>query len=155
MQEDVSVKRVLVSRLAAHEDVAVRALAGNAQKAAPLMASDAELAVGTVEDAQGVRAAVDGIDTLVLITAANPDVADQASALLAAAKEAGVRKLVHISVFEAATDGPTDVTPSMAAPTPRFRPQAWRTPSCSLSSNGRRLAFTLTYPLLSAVQPTC
>jgi uncharacterized protein YbjT (DUF2867 family) len=122
MQENIPVKRVLVTgatgkigsrlvpRLAAREDIAVRVLARNAAKAAPLISSGAELAVGTLEDGQAVRAAIAGIDTLVLITAASPLAAGQASALLAAAKEACVRKIVRISVFKAAVDGPTDIT---------------------------------------------
>lgn len=100
----------LVPRLAAYEDVAVRAFVRDAAKAAPLTAGGAALAQGIFDDAQAVRAAVDGIDTLVLITAASPNAADQASAVLAAAKEAGVRKVVRVSVFKAAPDGPTDVT---------------------------------------------
>jgi len=100
----------LVPRLAAYPDIAVRAFARNAEKAAPLMASGAELAAGALEDRSAVRAAMDGIDTLVLITAASPLAAGQASAALGAAVEAGVRKVVRISVFKAAVDGPTDVT---------------------------------------------
>jgi NAD(P)H dehydrogenase (quinone) len=122
MQENIAVKRVLVTgatgkigsrlvrRLAAQDDIAVRVFARNAAKAAPLISSGAELAVGTLEDAPAVRAALDGIDTLVLITAASPLAAGQASALLAAAKETCVRKIVRISVFKAAVDGPTDIT---------------------------------------------
>jgi uncharacterized protein YbjT (DUF2867 family) len=100
----------LVPRLAACDDIAVRAFVRNEQKAAPLIASGAELALGAFEDVQAVLAAVDGIDTVVLITIQNPNAADQASAVLAAAKKAGVRKIVRISVFKAAIDGPTDVT---------------------------------------------
>jgi uncharacterized protein YbjT (DUF2867 family) len=100
----------LVPRLAAHNGVAPRAFVRNAEKAAPLAAIGAELALGSLEDPQALRAAMNGIDTLVLITGANPNAADQASAALAAAKRAGVRKIVRISVFKAAPDGPTDVT---------------------------------------------
>jgi uncharacterized protein YbjT (DUF2867 family) len=100
----------LVPRLAAYDDLAVRAFVRNEEKAQPLTAAGAELALGTLEDAQAVCAAVDEIDTLVLITAANPNAADQASAVLAAAKGAGVRKVVRVSVFKAAVDGPTAVT---------------------------------------------
>jgi len=57
-----------------------------------------------------VRVALDGIDTVVLITPATPDAADQASSVLAAAKAAGVRKIVRISVFKAAVDGPSGIT---------------------------------------------
>jgi uncharacterized protein YbjT (DUF2867 family) len=100
----------LVPRLAAYAGIMVRAFARNTEKAAPLVASGAELAVGTLEDGQAVRAALDGIDTVVSITAASPMAASQASALVAAAREARVRKIVRISVFKAAADGPTDIT---------------------------------------------
>jgi uncharacterized protein YbjT (DUF2867 family) len=100
----------LVPRLAGYNDLAVRAFVRNAKKAAPLLASGAELVAGRLEDAQSVSTALDGIETVVLITPATPDAADQASSVLAAAKAAGVRKIVRISVFKAAADGPSGVT---------------------------------------------
>lgn len=100
----------LVPRLAGYNDLAVRAFVRSAKKAAPLISSGAELALGRLEDPRSVRIAVDGIDTVVLITPATPDAADQASSVLAAARAAGVRKIVRISVFKAAVDGPTAVT---------------------------------------------
>ena len=100
----------LVRRLAAHDDIQVRVLVRDAEKAAPLKEAGAELSVGTFEDAQSVRAAVQGIDTVALITATNPNAADQVIAVLTAAKEAGVRKIVRISALKAAVDGPTDNT---------------------------------------------
>ena len=100
----------LVPRLAGYNDLAVRAFVRNPKKAAPLASSGAELALGRLEDAQSVRTAMDGIDTVVLITPATPEAADQASSVLAAAKAAGVRKIVRISVFKAAVDGPSGIT---------------------------------------------
>ena len=100
----------LVPRLAGYNDLAVRAFVRSAKKAAPLISSGAELALGRLEDPRSVRIAVDGIDTVVLITPATPDAADQASSVLAAARAAGVRKIVRISVFKAAVDGPTAIT---------------------------------------------
>jgi uncharacterized protein YbjT (DUF2867 family) len=99
----------LVPRLAARRDVAVRALARSAEKGAPLRAAGAQVVSGTLEDARAVRAALDGVDTLVLVTASAPAAADQASAVLTAAKEAGVRKVVRVSVFKAGLDAPTAV----------------------------------------------
>jgi NAD(P)H dehydrogenase (quinone) len=78
----------LVPRLAGHNDLAVRAFVRSAKKAAPLETSGAELALGRFEDPPSVRIAMDGIDTVVLITPASPDAADQASSVLAAAKAA-------------------------------------------------------------------
>jgi uncharacterized protein YbjT (DUF2867 family) len=100
----------LVPRLAGHRNLVVRAFIRNAKNAAPLASSGAELALGRLEDVQSLRAALDGIDTVVLITPATPDAADQASSVLAAAKAAGVRKIVRISVFKAAVDGPSGIT---------------------------------------------
>ncbi len=100
----------LVRRLAANDAIQVRAFVRSEEKAAPLKAAGAELAVGTLEDAQAVRAAVQGIDTVVLITVNGPTAADQANVVLTAAKEAGVRKIVRISAIKAAVDGPTDNT---------------------------------------------
>jgi uncharacterized protein YbjT (DUF2867 family) len=74
-----------------------------------LRASGAELAPGSFEDLSTLRAAMDGVDTLVLITPAHPDAAGQASASLSAARAAGVRKIVRISAFKAALDAPTDI----------------------------------------------
>jgi uncharacterized protein YbjT (DUF2867 family) len=100
----------LVPRLAGYNNLAVRAFVRNAKKAAPLEISGAELALGRLEDPKAVRIAVDGIDTVVLITPATADAADLASSVLAAAKAAGVRKIVRISVFKAAVDGPSGIT---------------------------------------------
>lgn len=100
----------LVPSLTAHDDVKVRVFVRDEEKAAPLKATGAELSVGTFEDAQAVRNAVQGIDTVVLITAPNPDAFDQANTVLSAAKEAGVRKVVRISAIKASSDGPTDNT---------------------------------------------
>jgi uncharacterized protein YbjT (DUF2867 family) len=100
----------LVPRLAAYHDIAVQAFVYHAEKAAPLQAVGAELALGSFEDTQALWAALGDIDTIVLITAMNPNAADQAYAVLTAAKAAGVRKIVRISALKAALDGPTDNT---------------------------------------------
>jgi uncharacterized protein YbjT (DUF2867 family) len=100
----------LVPRLVAYEGIAVRALARNNEKAAPLAAAGAELALGAFEDAPAIRAAVDGADTLVLITPATSNAADQAGLVLETTKAADVQKIVRVSVFKAGVDGPTAVT---------------------------------------------
>ncbi len=122
MQENIAVKRLLVTgatgrigsrlvpRLARHHDIAIRAFVRSAEKAAPLLASGAELVLGHLEDPRSVRSAMDGIDTVVLITPATPYAAGQASSVLTAAKAAGVRKIVRISVFKAGVDGPAAIT---------------------------------------------
>lgn len=98
----------VIHRIAAEGTRSVRAFVRDAEKGAALKAAGAELAVGTFEDQASVEAALHDVDTLVLITAPNPHAAEQASAVLTAAKSSGVRKVVRISVINAASDGPTD-----------------------------------------------
>jgi uncharacterized protein YbjT (DUF2867 family) len=97
----------LVRRLVARDEIEVRAFVRHPDKAAALERAGAELAVGTFEDLDSVRAAASDVDTLVLITPAGPDAATQARAVLAAAWESGVRKVVRQSVIRAALEGPT------------------------------------------------
>jgi uncharacterized protein YbjT (DUF2867 family) len=99
----------LVSRLVAHKWLEVRALVRTPRKAMRPRASGAELVPGSFDDLSTLLAAMDGVDTLVLITPAHPDAADQASAALSAARAAGVRKIVRISAFKAALDAPTEI----------------------------------------------
>ena len=101
---------LLIERLSACNNVTIRAFVRNAEKAKPLITRGVELIQGTFEDTRAVRAAVDGIDLIVLITSANPNAADQAHNMLVAARKAGVMKVVRISVFKASVDGPTDIT---------------------------------------------
>lgn len=100
----------LIPRLASRPDISIRALVRSPEKAAPLAAAGAELVPGCLQDSEALRRATDKIDTLVLITPAGPSAAEQASAALAAARDAGVGKIVRISVFNAAHGGPADVT---------------------------------------------
>ena len=101
--------KLLIPKLAKHSDVVVRALVRDELKAAALTRSGVELTRGSFEDSSAVRRAVREIDTLVLITPATPSAVAQAQGVLSAAGEAGVRKIVRISVFNAASDGPSDV----------------------------------------------
>jgi uncharacterized protein YbjT (DUF2867 family) len=98
----------LVRLLGGNRDLAVRAFVRDPEKAAPLRQAGAELAVGTFEDTDAVWAAVQGVDTLVLITPAGPQAVAQGRIVLGAARDAGVRKIVRQSVIKAALDGPTD-----------------------------------------------
>jgi uncharacterized protein YbjT (DUF2867 family) len=103
-----TVGRQLVLRLAAKDGIAVRALVHHREKGRALEGAGAEVAVGAFDDTGVVRAAVEGIDTLVLITPSSRDAVAQARAVLAAAWEAGVRKIVRQSVIKAALNGPTE-----------------------------------------------
>lgn len=100
----------LVRRLAARDDIAVRALVRSPEGEAPLLAAGASLARGRFEDARTLRAAAAGVDTIVLITPAGPHAAEQAAQVLDAAKHTGVRKIVRVSVFRADVSGPTAIT---------------------------------------------
>jgi uncharacterized protein YbjT (DUF2867 family) len=100
----------LIPRLASRPDITIRALVRSLEKAAPLAAAGAELVPGCLENRDAVQRAMQKIDTLVLITPAGPTAAEQASAALDAAREAGVRKIVRVSVFNAAYGGPSEVT---------------------------------------------
>ncbi|HWB75441.1 MAG TPA: NAD(P)H-binding protein [Nannocystaceae bacterium] len=103
-----TVGRPLVARLAADSNLRVRALVRDPAKAGEL--AGAELARGDFSDAQSLVAAMDGIDTLVLITASNANAATQSHAAIAAAQQAGVRKIVRLSAIKADPNGPTDNT---------------------------------------------
>ncbi|MBX3191830.1 MAG: NAD(P)H-binding protein [Labilithrix sp.] len=94
----------------ASKGVSVVALARDSAKGAPLEAAGARVAVGSFEDAASLERAFSGADTLVLITAANAHADAQTSRALAAAKSAGVRKIVRVSALKADADGPTDNT---------------------------------------------
>ena len=99
----------LIPRLASRPDITIRALVRSLDRAAPLAAAGAELVPGSLQDSEAMGRAMQKIDTLVLITPAGPSAAEQASATLDAAREAGVRKIVRISVLNAAHGGPAEV----------------------------------------------
>lgn len=88
------------------QQVPVVAFVRDAAKAPP----GTRAAVGTFEDRASLERAFAGADTLVLITAANANAAEQTLAAIDAAKAANVRKVVRISALKAAPDGPTDNT---------------------------------------------
>src|SRR5690348_6129570 len=79
-------------RLLSHAKVPVRALVRDPTKAKDLDGD--QIAQGDLDDAASVAAALAGVDTALLITAAN---AKQEVAFIAAAKEAGVQKIVKVS----------------------------------------------------------
>ena len=105
-----NIGRRLIPQLASRPDVTVRALVRSLNHRTPLVAAGAELVPGCFEDPGMVRRAMQGIDTLVLITPAGPSAVEQASVALAAARDAGVRKIVRISSFNAAYGGPSELT---------------------------------------------
>jgi NAD(P)H dehydrogenase (quinone) len=85
----------------------VAALARDAAKARSL---GVPVVTGSFEDRASLERAFAGVDTVVLITAANAKADAQTLVALDAAKTAKVRKIVRVSALKAATDGPTDNT---------------------------------------------
>ena len=99
----------VVAQLAARK-ANVTALVRSSAKAASLADLGARLVEGTFEDRASLERAFTGADTIVLITAANANAAEQTITAIDAAKAAGVRKIVRISALKASVDGPTDNT---------------------------------------------
>src|SRR5215211_7066644 len=98
----------LAQRLAAHETVALRVFVRNSEKVNDLQARGVEVMQGTFEDGDSLRTALEGVDTVVLITPFNPTAADQAHAVIVAAQDARVRRIVRLSVVMADANGPSD-----------------------------------------------
>jgi uncharacterized protein YbjT (DUF2867 family) len=88
----------------------VVAVVRDEEKAGALKAAGAKVVRATFEDTASLRAAFSEADTVVLITANNANAAEQAAAAIAAAREAGVRKVVRISALKADVNGPTENT---------------------------------------------
>jgi uncharacterized protein YbjT (DUF2867 family) len=88
----------------------VVALVHSAPKGASLEAIGARTAVGSFEDPASLDRAFTDVDTVVLITAANANAAEQTLDAIEAARRAKVRKIVRISALKADPDGPTDNT---------------------------------------------
>lgn len=88
----------------------VRVLVRDAAKAKSkgLDAAGAEICVGDFDKPETVTAAMKGVDTVVLVTAAGPTAVKQATAAIDCAKAAGVRKIVRISVVMPDERRPTD-----------------------------------------------
>ncbi|EYF00512.1 NAD(P)H-binding protein [Chondromyces apiculatus] len=99
----------LAARQAAGQGGGVIGFVRDPLKAAPLAAAGVTLRQGAFEDDASLRAAFEGADTVVLITAGST-LAEQARAGIEAARAAGVRKIVRVSSLKASVDGPTDAT---------------------------------------------
>ena len=83
--------RALVTR-----DVAVRALVRDPDRAANILPADVELIPGDFGDDASVGRALDGVDSVLLLTPHGPDMADTQLRLLGLARQAGTR-VVKIS----------------------------------------------------------
>lgn len=69
-------------RLAQHNSSELRVFIRSPKKVLALKESGVEVVQGSFEDNTSVRTAVDGIDTLVLITPFSPDAFDQAHTVI-------------------------------------------------------------------------
>lgn len=97
----------LTTKLAGEDGLDIRVLVRDAGKASHLKDLGAELAVGSFDDAASIKSAVEGVDTIVLISPPGGNAAELVSTVLKAAKAAGVRKIVRLSAIKANTEGPT------------------------------------------------
>ena len=92
----------ILERLAG-QGVPVRALARDATKRkAP---AGIEPVQGDMADVSSMRAALQGVDTLFLLNAVVPDETTQALVTLDLAREAGLKRIVYLSVFNSAVFG--------------------------------------------------
>ncbi len=98
---------LLTKKLAGEDSVDLRVLVRDADKASHLKDLGAELALGSFEDAASIKAAVEGVDTIALISPPGGTAPVLVSTVLKAANAAGVRKIVRLSAIKASTDGPT------------------------------------------------
>lgn len=98
---------LLTKKLAGEDSVDLRVLVRDADKASHLKDLGAELAIGSFDDAASIKSAVEGVDTIALISPAGGTAAELVSTVLKAAKAAGVRKIVRLSAIKASTEGPT------------------------------------------------
>jgi uncharacterized protein YbjT (DUF2867 family) len=90
------------------QGVQVRAMARNEEKLRHLAGYGVEVVPGDFDQPATLEKAFAGVDTVFLLTPANPKADVWAAKALAAAKKAGKPYVVRLSVLKAAEDGPTD-----------------------------------------------
>jgi len=96
--------------LASKTDLVVRALVRNPGRATTLAECGVETVIGSFENGDSLLAAMDDIDSVILIAPPSPDCISHNEAVIAAAARSGVRKIVRISAIKAAEDGRTENT---------------------------------------------
>ena len=72
----------------------------------PTGLSDAEVVVGSFDDADSLAAALDGVETVFLTGRDNPDQVEQHARVLDVAQAAGARHVVKLSAIGARADSP-------------------------------------------------
>jgi uncharacterized protein YbjT (DUF2867 family) len=113
----------VVARLSA-KGAPVRAFVRDPAKAGRLLGPQVALAQGDLDDAAAVERALQGVDTLFLLTAANPK---QELALLDQAVRSGVKRVVKLSSMGASPDSPISLARGHAEVEARLRaaPVSW------------------------------
>ncbi len=100
----------LAPLFASKTDLQVRALVRSTGRATTLADCGVETVVGSFEDSDALLAAMEHIDSVILIAPPGPDCISHNEAVIAAAARSGVRKIVRISAIKAAEDGRTENT---------------------------------------------
>lgn len=101
-----SVSGALIDALEGSE-LKLRALVRDPAKAPRLSARGIELVRGDLDDAESLKGAFEGVDTLWLLTAVGPRAPENSMNALWAARQAGVKRVVRLSAIGAAHDAPT------------------------------------------------
>ncbi len=86
----------------------VRAMVHSSGKESAVREQGAETVVASFEDRRALNSAFAGAETLLFLTPPHEHAAEWASAGIAAAKQAGVKRIVRISALLAGPDGPSD-----------------------------------------------
>lgn len=86
----------------------VKAFVHDSSKAEKLKEAGAEIIQGEYSDQDALNSAAEGVDSIMAITAPNPDAASQASNIIEAAKNSGSPYFLRISAIGAASDAPTE-----------------------------------------------
>ena len=94
--------------LLANKTLTVRALVRSPSKSQWIADLGGELTQGDLDDSAAVTRAMEGVQTLALITPAGARAAETAGKVIEIAKRAGVQKIVRLSAIKASEDGPTD-----------------------------------------------
>ena len=101
---------LLVPVLTGSMNLPVRVLVRDSAKGEPLAAAGADVRLGGFDDPASLAASMQGVDIVVLIAPPGPDCVSHNRAVIRAAADSGVRKIVRVSAIKAAEDGRTENT---------------------------------------------
>jgi uncharacterized protein YbjT (DUF2867 family) len=86
----------------------VRAMVHSRDKEPCVQRQGAETAVASFDDPRSLELALQGVETVLLLTPPHPRAAEWASTCIALAKETGIKRIVRISAILAGPNGPSD-----------------------------------------------